>query len=72
MTRNMGTLDRAIRTVIAVVVAVLYFTGRIEGTVGIVLLVFAAVFAVTSFIGSCPAYMLLGISTCEKPKGNGP
>ena len=67
MTKNMGTVDRAIRTAIAIVIAVLYFTGRIDGTLGIVLLVLAVVFAITSFFGTCPAYMAVGVSTCEKP-----
>ena len=67
MTKNMGTLDRSLRTLLALVVAVLYFTGRIAGTLGIVLLVFAAVFLLTSFVSFCPLYTLLGISTGKKP-----
>ena len=67
MTRNMGTVDRAIRTAIAIVIAVLYFTGRISGTLGLVLLVLAVVFLITSFVGTCPAYSVIGASTREKP-----
>ncbi|MBK9177206.1 MAG: DUF2892 domain-containing protein [Flavobacteriales bacterium] len=66
MKANMGSADRIIRLIIAVVIAVLYFTGRIEGTLGIVLLIVAAVLALTSFIGFCPLYAPLGISTCSK------
>ena len=51
MTPNMGTVDRTIRILVAIGIAVLYFTGRIGGTLAIVLGVMAVVFVVTSFIG---------------------
>ena len=63
MTKNMGTVDRAIRTLVANGVGVLYLTGQISGTLAIVLGIFAIVFLLTSFIGSCPLYIPLGIST---------
>jgi hypothetical protein len=63
VTKNMGTLDRAIRTLIAIAIAVLYFTDRISGTVAIVLGVLAVVFLLTSFVAWCPIYSPLGIST---------
>ena len=66
MKQNMGTVDRTIRIVIAIVIAALYFTGRIGGTLAIVLGFFAAVFVLTSFIGSCPLYIPLGLSTRKK------
>lgn len=61
----MGSLDRIIRVLIAVVVAVLYFTGTISGTLGIVLLVLAGVFVLTSLISFCPLYPPFGINTCS-------
>lgn len=66
MTKNMGNADRAIRTLLAVLVAYLYFTGRVGGALGAILLVFAVAFAVSSFIGWCPAYQLFGFSTRKK------
>lgn len=63
MTKNMGNADRAIRTILALGVAALYFTGRISGTLAIVLGVIAVVFLATSFIGWCPAYLPFGWST---------
>lgn len=65
MTRNMGTADRVIRTILALVAGWLYFTGRIGGTLGIVLVVVAVVFLLTSLVGTCPAYLPLGLSTCR-------
>ena len=64
MTTNMGKADRAIRIVIAAIVAVLYFTGVISGTLGIVLLVIAGIFLLTSLVGFCGLYKLFGINTC--------
>lgn len=60
----MGNVDRIVRVLIAVVVGVLYFTGTIQGTLGIVLLVLAGVFVLTSLIGFCPLYAPFGIKTC--------
>lgn len=65
MTKNMGTLDRAVRTVVAVVVGYLWWTGSIAGTLGIVLLIAAVVFVLTSLISFCPLYRLVGMSTCR-------
>ena len=69
MKQNMGTIDRTVRIVIALAIAVLYFTGAISGTVAVVLGVIAVVFAVTSLVGRCPAYVPFGISTCGEHKG---
>lgn len=67
MTKNMGTIDRSVRSTIAVVVLVLYALGWISGTVAIVLSVFAIVFLLTSLVSWCPAYNLIGLST--RPAG---
>lgn len=68
MKKNMGTADRAIRIIIALIIAGLYSGGVIEGTLGIVLLVLAAVFVLTSLISFCPLYVPLGIKTCPSEK----
>jgi len=66
MKKNMGTIDKVIRILVAVVVAVLYFTHVISGTLAIVLLALSAIFIVTSFLGFCPLYIPLGLSTRKK------
>lgn len=66
MKANMGTIDRVMRIIAAVVIAALYFTNVIEGTLAIVLMVIAAVFMLTSFVSFCPLYVPLGISTKKK------
>lgn len=65
MKPNMGSTDRILRTVVAVVIAFLYFTGVIPGTLGVVLLVLAVVFLATSLMSFCPLYAPFGISTCK-------
>lgn len=61
----MGTIDRSIRLVVAAVLVLLYFSGIISGTLGVVLLVVALVFAVTSLLSFCPLYVLIGVKTCQ-------
>ena len=72
MTKNMGTADRAIRILIAVAIAVLYFTHMISGTLAIVLEIVAIAFLVTSLVGWCPSYVPFGISTAPKPPAGPP
>lgn len=65
MKKNMGSADRIIRLIVAAIIAVLYFNGTIAGTLGIVLLVLAGVFVLTSFVSFCPLYAPFGLSTCK-------
>jgi hypothetical protein len=66
LAKNMGTTDRIIRFVLAAIFAVLYFTGTVSGTFGIVLLVLAVVFALTATLTFCPLYLPFGLSTRTK------
>jgi hypothetical protein len=64
MKKNMGSMDRIIRTIIAATIAVLFFTNIISGTLGVVLLALAGIFLFTSLVSFCPLYTLVGLSTC--------
>lgn len=66
MKKNMGMLDRLIRTLLALVVIVLFITKQISGIAAIVLGIFAIIFLLTSFIGFCPLYLPFKISTRKK------
>lgn len=68
MKKNVGSIDKVIRILIAVVVAVLYFTNIISGTLGIVLLVIGGILLLTVLIGTCPIYLTLGLSSRKKNK----
>lgn len=62
----MGSADRIVRIILAVVMGVLYFQGIAAGTLGIVLVVAAVIFALTSLISFCPLYPIFGLSTKSK------
>lgn len=66
MKKNMGSLDKGIRLILAVVLVIFYFTGIVTGTWGIIALAVAAIFALTSLVSFCPLYVLVGINTCKK------
>ncbi len=68
MKKNIGTADRVIRVILAVLFAVLYFTHTVTGTLGLVLLILGGVFLFTSILGFCPLYAIVGLSTCPKEK----
>ena len=65
MKKNMGNADKVIRVLIAAIIGYLYYSGTITGTLGIVLLLFAGVFVLTSLVSFCPLYAPFGISTCS-------
>jgi hypothetical protein len=66
MKKNVGTIDKAIRILVAVIVVVLYFTHVISGVLAIILLALSAIFVVTSLLSFCPIWLALGLSTRKK------
>lgn len=68
MKKNVGTVDKVIRILIAIIIVALFYFKVITGTLGIVLLVFAGIFVITSFISFCGLYTILGINTCPAKK----
>ena len=66
MKKNIGTVDRVVRVLIAAILVTLYFTHVIEGTVAIVLLALSGIFVLTSLISFCPIYFPFGLSTRGK------
>jgi hypothetical protein len=66
MSKNMGAADRIIRTLLAIVVIVLFFTKQITGLAAIILGIFAVIFLLTSAVGFCPLYVPFKISTRKK------
>ncbi|HEY6955276.1 MAG TPA: DUF2892 domain-containing protein [Flavisolibacter sp.] len=66
MKSNLGTTDKIIRIIIALVIGVLYFTNNISGLFGTILLIVAIILALTVLINFCPLYFLLGLRTNKK------
>lgn len=65
MKKNMGTVDRVLRILLALVLGFLYYNGTITGTLGIVAIIVAVVFAATSFLSFCPLYKIFGLNSCK-------
>ena len=63
MKKNIGTADRIVRVILAIVMIVLYFQGIVTGFWGIVLLVLSGILLLTSLVSLCPLYLLFGIRT---------
>ncbi len=61
----MGSTDKIVRLILAAIIAALYALGYVSGTLGIVLLVVAVIFAATSFVNFCPIYKIFGVNTCK-------
>lgn len=66
MKKNIGLTDKIVRIVLAIVIAVLYYTDTINATIAIILGAFAVILLLTSFINFCPLYLPFGISTRKK------
>lgn len=70
MKSNVGTTDRILRVLAAIVIAVLYFTGQIEGAVGIILGIVAVILVLTSLVSFCPIYFPFKFSTKKAEKAS--
>lgn len=68
MKKNMGKTDIRMRVIAALIILMLYFFGLISGTLGVILLVIAAVLLLTSVLGYCPLYGLFGLSTRNRTR----
>lgn len=68
MKKNMGNIDKVIRVILAITFGVLYFTGTVTGTLGLVLVILGGVFLLTSMVGFCPLYAIVGLNTCPAKK----
>jgi hypothetical protein len=66
MKANMGSLDRLVRVIIAITIGVLFYLGYLKDTLGIVLLIIAAIFLLTSLVSFCPLYAPFRLNTKGK------
>lgn len=68
MKKNMGSIDRVVRIIIAAIVAGLFFANIITGVLAIVLLAISGIFVLTSFVSFCPIYAIFGLNSCAVKK----
>lgn len=66
MKKNIGSTDKILRILGAIIILALSYFGVISGTIAIVLLVVGAVFLLTSLLNICPIYSIFGINTCKR------
>ena len=66
MKKNVGTVEKVIRILVAAIFIILFATKVVTGTLGIILLVLAGIFILTSLVGWCPIWALFKISTVSK------
>lgn len=67
MTKNMGSIDRALRLIVGLALLVLAFATNIggQGWVHWAMIAVGAVFSLTAVVGLCPLYSIVGIRTCR-------
>jgi hypothetical protein len=65
MKKNVGKIDRIIRILIVIALAVLVFAKVVTGTLAIIFIVAGVVLLATSIFNTCPIYLALGCSTCK-------
>jgi hypothetical protein len=68
MKKNMGTIDKVIRILVAVTIAILFFAHVITGTLAIILIALAVIFVLTSLVSFCPLYLPFGINSGKNRK----
>jgi uncharacterized membrane protein YkgB len=66
MKQNMGTIDRVVRLLVVVVIAALFYAGKLSGLAATLLGIVAVAFLITSIVGWCPGYLPFGISTRKR------
>ena len=66
MKKNVGSIDKVVRILLAALFVVLFFTNVITGTLAIVLLVLAGILVLTSIISFCPIFWSLGLNSRKK------
>lgn len=64
MKKNMGAVDKLVRLVVALLLILSYFQELVSGVLGVVFLVVAGIFILTSLVSVCPIYSIFGISSC--------
>jgi K+-transporting ATPase A subunit len=64
--KNIGKSDKIVRVLIAVLFTVLFLNQVVTGVMGIILVILAGVFLLTSVVGTCPLYLPFKINTNHK------
>ncbi|HRY10208.1 DUF2892 domain-containing protein [Phycicoccus sp.] len=66
MTANVGTADRIVRLVIALIAAIVAFSVGPATVLGIIMFVVALIMVATAAVRFCPIWRIFGINTCRR------
>jgi len=65
MKKNVGSVDKIIRIIIAIVAIYVAYTGMVASPWNYVLYAVAAIMVLTTLAGTCPLFSIFGISSCK-------
>jgi hypothetical protein len=65
MKKNMGVIDRVIRTLLAITIGALWYWDILPEKEVTLLIIVAIIFLLTSISGFCPLYRIFGFRTCK-------
>jgi hypothetical protein len=68
MKKNIGTIDKIVRIVLAVIISTLYITGIVSDLLGFVCLAIGGILLLTSVVDFCPLYKILKFKGTKKPQ----
>ncbi len=66
---NVGSVDKVIRIIIAIVAIYVAYTGMVASPWSFVLYAVAAIMVLTALAGRCPLFSIFGISSCKVKEG---
>ena len=68
MKKNVGSIDKVVRLLLAALFIILFVTNVVSGLFGYILLALGAIFILTSLVSWCPIWAALGFNTCPVKK----
>jgi len=71
MKKNVGSIDKTIRMAVAILIVALNLINTNSGILGVISLGIAIILLLTSILGVCPIYSVIGHSSCSAKIKNG-
>ena len=64
--KNVGTIDRVVRIIVGIALLAGFALNMVAAPLSYLVVLIGLIALVTGFIGTCPAYSLIGITTLKK------
>jgi len=65
MKKNVGSIDKIVRIIIAIAAIYFAYTGKVENPWNYVLYAVGGIMILTSLLGTCPLFSIFRINTCK-------